>query len=159
MINSALLTKYERLKLILEKSVNLDPKVRLSHFEDFLTHFPFSSKTWGQFAQMQFKVDGREKCLEIFRKALRLNPKLLPLHLNFCLWVEDSFRDDTEFVDETYRASLKELAQNFEADKLYNFYIMFLSKKMKYKQCHDVFWELLHGNMYNVREFVGRWVV
>jgi tetratricopeptide (TPR) repeat protein len=156
MIKSKLLATYERWKLILEKSASLEPKDRLGDFQDFLSHFPFSSKTWNQYAHLQLAVNGKEKCLETFRKALTLNPKLLPLHLSFCLWVEEAYREEPEFVEKTYQRSLKQLSQNFEADKLYNFYIKFLNKKMKYKQCNDVFWDLLRGNMFNVREFVGR---
>jgi hypothetical protein len=156
MIKSDLLSNYERWRLILEKSSGLDPKDRLGDFEDFLSHFPFSSKTWSQYAHLQLSVNGKEKCISTFREALALNPKFLPLHLSFCLWVEEAYKEDPDFVDQTYRSSLAQLSQNFEADKLYNFYIKFLSKKMKYKQCNDVFWDLLRGNMFNVREFVGR---
>lgn len=156
MINSSLLANYERWKLILEKSTSQEPKTRLKDYQQFLSHFPFSSKTWNKFAHLKLEIDGKEACLETFQKALKLNPKLLPLHLSYCLWVEDAFREDVQFVKETYQKSLKELAQNFEADKLYNFYIKFLNRKMKYKQCNDVFWDLLRGNMYNVKDFVGR---
>ena len=144
MINSSLLANYKRWKLILEKSSNLEPKSRLADCQEFLEHFPFSSQTWNQFAHLKLAVDGKEACLSTFRKALDLNPKLLPLHLSFCLWVEDAYKDDVKFVEETYCQSLKQLHQNFEADKLYNFYIKFLNKKMKYKQCNDVFLSLIH---------------
>ena len=156
MIKAGLLANYGRWKLILEKSSSLEPKERLSDFQNFLSNFPFSSKTWRQYALLQLSANGKEKCMSTFQEALSLNPKFLPLHLSFCLWVEEAYKEDPEFVNKTYRSSLEQLSQNFEADKLYNFYIKFLSKKMKYKECNDVFWELLRGNMFNVREFVGR---
>ena len=156
MINTSLLSNYQRWKLILEKSATQEPKSRLQDFEQFLSHFPFSSKTWNQLAHLKLVVSGKEACLETYHQALKWNPNLLPLHLSYCLWVEDAYREDVEFVEKTYKTSLQKLTQNFEADKLYNFYIKFLNRKMKYKQCNDVFWELLRGNMFNVKDFVGR---
>ena len=156
MLNPNLFANYERWKLILSKSVSSDTKSHLQNCDNFLKQFPFSSKIWGQYAHLKFSLEGRDSCLLVYREALRLSPNFLPLHLSFCLWVEDSFKEDSHFVDRTFRDSLQKVAQNFEVDRLYTFYIKYLLKKSRYQECNDVFWTLLEGNMFNIKNFISK---
>jgi hypothetical protein len=157
MLKSGLLSNYERWKLILNKSSNSNNETKFQNCEKFLKQFPFCGKVWGISAHIRYTLDGKQGCLEQFKKAFKYNPYFLPLHINYCYWVEDAFKDQPEMIEQTFKDSLEKVGHNFEVNKIYMQYIKFLRKKNKYIECDQVFWKLLDGNMYQINSFISQY--
>ena len=156
MLSESQFSNYERWTLILEKSSEAESKTRLENCYKFLKHFPFSFKVWGNYSHLMHSVQGKKASVLAYREAIRILPKQMKLHLSFCLYVEDAYQTEPDFVIRTYAESFEALKKNFDNFKFLTFYIRYLSNVRRVRLCHGLFWDLLEVNVSEVREIVSQ---